>query len=293
MAVPNSHLTLASAASPTYHLHPVVVFSILDHYKRREDPQPRVIGTLMGERPTTDTVVIKGAFPVPHQEDADSVAVDMEYQVNMMGLYQQANAREQVVGWYSTGDQLTYISSLMHTVYRDLVSPPFEPVLILIDVNVQHLSMSIKAFEEQQVIVNNVPVLSSFSPVVLHMFGSTEERIGVDALIEGTPDDHDRLDAPAALLTETEQLNRSMIKLLDAIHVCHAYVEAVVRGRLKGDPELAHSIHTALNTIPTIDKETFNNILQNQVQDLLMVMYLGGLAKTQLAIADKVNALLQ
>ena len=293
MSVPKGHLTLASSPSPSYHLHPVVVFSILDHYKRRHPNQSRVIGTLLGERLSSTSVSIKSAFPVPHQEDDNQVAVDMDYHHNMLALHKQASPRDVVVGWYSTGDALTYVSSLMHQVYRTQVAAPHQPLLLMVDVNVQHLNMSVKAYEETQIAVNNIPVLAQFSSVALHMSAYDEERVGVEALIEGIPDDHHRLDAPATILSETEALHRAVLRLLEAISICHGYVQAVREGKIEGDPELATAIHAALNLVPTVDAASFMTLFNGHVQDLLMILYLAGLTKTQLVVADKVNALLQ
>lgn len=55
-----------------YKLHPVVVFSILDNFKRRELKQTRVVGTLLGER-IGNVVHIRECFPVPHTEREDTV----------------------------------------------------------------------------------------------------------------------------------------------------------------------------------------------------------------------------
>lgn len=52
----------------SFHLHPLVVFSILDNYKRRSEGLNRVVGTLMGERRGNRTL-IRDCFPVPFKED--------------------------------------------------------------------------------------------------------------------------------------------------------------------------------------------------------------------------------
>jgi len=51
--------------SITFKLHPVVILSILDQYKRRNEDQERVIGTLLGIR-NGSSVQITNCFPVPH-----------------------------------------------------------------------------------------------------------------------------------------------------------------------------------------------------------------------------------
>ena len=53
-------------------IHPVVLFSIVDSYERRNEDAKRVIGTLLG---TIDknVVEIKNCFCVPHNESKDEV----------------------------------------------------------------------------------------------------------------------------------------------------------------------------------------------------------------------------
>lgn len=79
-------------------VHPVAVFSILDHFLRRNVAEDRVIGTLLGSR--IDGVIhVKNAFAVLHKESEDQVAVDLEYHRTMLDLQTKANPNETIVGW--------------------------------------------------------------------------------------------------------------------------------------------------------------------------------------------------
>lgn len=53
-------------------VHPMVLFSVLDHYLRRPENQKRVIGTLLGTV-TANVVEITNSFAVPHLEKNDEV----------------------------------------------------------------------------------------------------------------------------------------------------------------------------------------------------------------------------
>jgi hypothetical protein len=65
----DSNLFLQPGSSPslTCKIHPVVIFTILDHYVRRQESQERVIGTLLGVE-TDGVIEIRNCFPVPHSE---------------------------------------------------------------------------------------------------------------------------------------------------------------------------------------------------------------------------------
>merc|ERR1719305_1237746 len=112
-------------------VNPAVIFTILDHFSRRNEGQARVIGTLLGEE-NDGVVEIKNCFPVPHNETAEQVqgeiecqvAVDMEFHRTMYELHRKVSTREVVVGWYATGREITSHSALIHDLYgREIARP--------------------------------------------------------------------------------------------------------------------------------------------------------------------------
>ena len=58
--------------SISVHIHPVVLFTIVDSYERRQENSKRVIGTLLGSR-EKGVVEIRSAYAVPHNETEDEV----------------------------------------------------------------------------------------------------------------------------------------------------------------------------------------------------------------------------
>jgi hypothetical protein len=78
-------------------IEPVVLFSILDSYMRREKESERIIGTLMGS--VDDGVVtVNNCFVVNHQEQPLKLAVDVHN--SRAKLHCEINVDDQVVGWY-------------------------------------------------------------------------------------------------------------------------------------------------------------------------------------------------
>ena len=256
----------------------------------------------------------------------------------MLALYKQVSPRDVVVGWYSTSgsnesaaagakgagkvgtpDQLNYITSLMHEVYRGQMPAGAEPLHLEVDVSMKG-GMKVAGFINQLIrapapaaAVAAAPavgsaaaaaaaaaaplpptdVLSNFQPVPVEMFAYEEEKIGVDALISGVPDDVERLDAPATFLTDAENVEQSVVKLLESMESVEAYIARVVAGQEpKPDASLALSIHQLLAALPTLDASTFHNTFATHIQDLLSIVYLANMTKNQLAIADKANMLL-
>lgn len=311
-ATSNSSFFLSN--TPTYRVHPVVIFSILDHYQRRNDGQTRVVGTLLGQHHEGGVIEVKQAFPVPHEEEEESATVQIDYHHSMLALYKQVSPKDVVVGWYSTSgsnegakaasagtpEQLNYITSLMHEVYRGQMpshGATSEPLHLNVDVSMKG-GMKISGFtnavtRSRVAGVAAQDLLAHFQPVPIEMHSYEEEKIGVDALISGVPDDDARLDAPATFLTESENIEASVVKILESIEALESYIEKVAAGKVKQpNVELALQIHNLLASMPTLDANTFSNTFATHIQDLLSIVYLANMTKNQLAIADKANMLL-
>lgn len=91
-------LTFLSRTPTRITIHPVSLFSILDHYLRRTDAQDRVIGTLLGIH-TDNEVEVRSSFAVLHSETDEQVAVDTDYHQTMYDLHHKVNPKEVIVGW--------------------------------------------------------------------------------------------------------------------------------------------------------------------------------------------------
>ena len=135
-------------------VHPVVLFSIVDHYSRRETGQERVIGTLLGTE-TDGKIEVCSGFPVPHTETDEQVAVNTDFHATMLALHQRVYPKQKVVGWYSTGEEVNESSLLFHEFYGQDVE---RPVHLLLDLGLgdQH-RMSCKVREPVPKALGDVP----------------------------------------------------------------------------------------------------------------------------------------
>ena len=93
-------ISISRAEVSSVTVHPVALFSILDHYLRRKDEQARVIGTLLGTVSDSGEVEVRSSFAVPHSESEQQVAIDGDHHRTMYELHHRINPKEVVVGWY-------------------------------------------------------------------------------------------------------------------------------------------------------------------------------------------------
>ena len=101
-------------------------------YIRRQETQERVIGTLLGTVSPDGVVEVKNSYAVPHNEQDDTVFVDVEFHRAMIDLHQKVNPGEKIVGWYSTGDGIVPTDALIHEFYAHEC---VDPVHVTLDVN--------------------------------------------------------------------------------------------------------------------------------------------------------------
>ena len=103
--------TASSASSFIIVVHPLVLLSTVDHYNRvAKDTKKRVVGVLLGTGGVSGgTLDITNSFAVPFEEDLKNPAIwylDHNYLETMFRMYKKVNARERILGFYSTGPKI-------------------------------------------------------------------------------------------------------------------------------------------------------------------------------------------
>jgi hypothetical protein len=74
MIAESSSLNLKiGAVGMTCKVHPTVLVTICDSFVRRPAGSARVIGTLLGNETSDNSIVIKACYAVPHEETAEQV----------------------------------------------------------------------------------------------------------------------------------------------------------------------------------------------------------------------------
>jgi translation initiation factor 3 subunit F len=146
-------------------------------------------------------------------------------------MYSRVNPDEVVVGWYSTGAELRYTSSLIHLTYDTDHCEATEPLHLLVDTALGADRLTIKGFTAQSVeAAGGRRLFTKFAQAPLDVKSFKAEGVAVDALIKGTPDQEEvrrRLDAPSAQVTEFDDLLSMLTRLREMLDSTVAYTDAV------------------------------------------------------------------
>ncbi|KAJ2858297.1 hypothetical protein J3B02_000367 [Coemansia erecta] len=274
--------TTATTTAQQCYIHPVVLFSILDHYLRRNDNQDRVIGTLLGVRSDDGRVVeIRSCFAVPHFETNDQVEVDMEHHRSMYALHKKASAREQIVGWYATGNKLSKYAALIQDFYSREAAP-FNAVHLVMDTEMNHGELGIKCLQGAPVGAGGHPENCIFLPLAHELQYPDAELTALQAAADSS-------DGLVSLISDMEQLEKTIVELCSMLERVSAYVAGVCSGKTKPNNVVGKYLMDMLAVVPKVDTKQFSTLFQSHLQDILMVAYLTNLTRAQLNIADRLQ----
>jgi translation initiation factor 3 subunit F len=281
-------LFLKTGAAVEVKIHPVVLFTALDAFMRRNDGQKRVIGTLLGYE-NDGVVEITQCFPVPHKEMKDGeVAVGKDFNRQMLALHKAVSPKEQIVGWFATaldGKLVNKQSCLIHDYYGTECP---RPVHLVIDTTLQNNTLAVKAYHSSALSIGNDTVAAQFEQIPVTVTSTEAERTGMEAML----DTAEKMDALSVVQEDdTDRLEKVVSKLLQRLETTCAYVDDVVAGRRPKDREMGRKIAATLSAVPHVKAEQFQGMFDTSVQDLLMVSYLSNLTRTQLVATKKIQSI--
>ncbi|KAK4536015.1 hypothetical protein CDCA_CDCA07G2040 [Cyanidium caldarium] len=304
-------------------ISPTVVAEVLDHYTRRSPGQERVIGTLLGTVRWTRRwggaaagghaeVDVCGSFAVPHVEDADEVALDVEYHQRMLSLVRSAGAPGlEVVGWYCTGWVDHNNSAVIHEFYAHECGVGVDSVAcLLVEPGVSGDAEGGDGGTVRDPLVGvytgvvsqlgGQSMSTDLTPVGHEVVPSSGERIVLDVLTkvlgsgaaagEGDGSGPGRLQPPSAL-NELASLERSLRRLLDALDSVLEYVGDVISGDEIGDPQVGRLLLETCAAIPHLCGEAYDQSFQSSVKDYLVVLYLSKLTSANLVLSERLLTL--
>nr|XP_020194977.1 26S proteasome non-ATPase regulatory subunit 7 homolog A-like [Aegilops tauschii subsp. strangulata] len=108
-------------------VQPLVLLSIVDQYNRvARDTRKRVGGVLLGTS-SRGIIDVTNSYAVPFQEDDKDPRIwflDHNYHESMFSMFKRINAKEHVVGWYSTGPKLKENDLDVHALFTKFVKRP-------------------------------------------------------------------------------------------------------------------------------------------------------------------------
>ncbi|EMS65641.1 putative 26S proteasome non-ATPase regulatory subunit 7 [Triticum urartu] len=278
-------------------VHPLVLLSIVDHYNRvARDTRKRVVGVLLGTS-SRGVVDVTNSYAVPFEEDDKDPRIwflDHNYHESMFSMFKRINAKEHVVGWYSTGPKLKENDLDVHALFTkyDSALQPFiphyvpNPVLVIIDVQPKELGIPTKAYYAVEEVKENATQKSQkvFVHVPSEIAAHEVEEIGVEHLLRDVKDT-----TISTLATEVSS-KLAALKGLDArLTEIRGYLDLVIEGKLPLNHEILYHLQDVFNLLPNLNVNELIKAFAVKTNDMMLVIYLSSLIRSVIALHNLIN----
>lgn len=262
-------------------VHPLVLLSVVDHYNRvAKDTKKRVVGILLGTK-FKGKIDVTNSYAVPFEEDAKNPMIwylDHNYHESMYAMFKKVNAKEKIIGWYSTGPKIKAADLEIQELLRRYTA---EPVLCIVDVNPKDdLEIPTSAY----ISVESKPEDKSkgrrtFQHVPSEIGAYEAEEVGVEHLLRNIRD--------TSAGTVSDQVNdrlNALKGLKKRLHEIQGYLENVVSGKVPINHQIMYNIQDMFNLRPDLRVAELVKAFAIKGNDNMLAVYLSSMIRSILAL---------
>ncbi|CCE62790.1 hypothetical protein TPHA_0D01500 [Tetrapisispora phaffii CBS 4417] len=303
---------------------PLVLLSVLDHYKRTNTPEgKRVVGVILGST-SKSTIHVTNSFALPFEEDeknSDVWFLDHNYIENMNDMCKKINAKEKIVGWYHSGPKLKASDLKINEIFKKYTSynifnsntgsysTTSNPLLLIVDVKQEGVGLATNAYISVEQVKDDG---SSTERTFIHLPCSIEaeeaEEIGVEHLLKDVRDQAAgglsiRLTAQLRSLKGLQQKLQHITNYLTKVSNNELPINHTILGKLQdvfnllpnlGSPDDDELSATSANKAEVIrSSNSLQKALTVKTNDELMIIYISNLVRSIIAFDNLIENKIQ
>eukprot|EP00756_Hemistasia_phaeocysticola_P021846 Hpha_TRINITY_DN15798_c2_g15::TRINITY_DN15798_c2_g15_i1::g.40496::m.40496/K03038/PSMD7, RPN8; 26S proteasome regulatory subunit N8 len=265
-------------------VHSLPLLSTVDHHQRLSTgaANKRVVGVLLGAN-VEGRVNITNSFAVPFEEDANKTDIwffDHHYLEDMFAMFKKVNAKEKIIGWYSTGPKLKPNDLQIHQLLRRYCA---FPVYCIIRVTEEGQEEGIPATAYrmvEKVEDERVGPKLTFEHIPTQLKCSAMEEVGVAHLLRDVQEDGSAHTLGAHVEDKNQGLKSLGVKLTQ---ICK-YLQMVASGKLPINNEVLCCVQDIFNMLPGLDQFRGTPEMPTEVNDSLMVNYVSNIMRSVIAL---------
>mmetsp|Transcript_10107 Transcript_10107/g.11515 ORF Transcript_10107/g.11515 Transcript_10107/m.11515 type:complete len:341 (+) Transcript_10107:1-1023(+) len=277
-------------------VHPLVLLSVVDHFNRvvpPEDrvargsrPKKRVVGVLLGSVERDGTVDITNSFAVPFEEEERSGIwyLDHNYLATMFAMFKKVNAKEHVVGWYSTGPKIRTIDLDIHQVMQRFAVNG-KPAFVIIDVEPTDLGIPTKGYVAvEEVSEDGTETRQAFQHKPTSIEALEAEEVGVEHLLRDVKDS-----SIGSLSTSITSKVAALRSLVNHLSEMREYLDNVAEGVLPMNHRIVGQLQDMFNLLPNLNVESLVRSFAVKSNDMMLAVYLSSIIRSVLALHNLIN----
>ncbi|CAI5947006.1 unnamed protein product [Closterium sp. NIES-64] len=267
-------------------VHPLVLLSIVDHYNRvAKDTHKRVLGVLLGET-ARGRIDVTNSYAVPFEEDDKDASIwflDHNYHEAMFAMFKKINAKERVVGWYSTGPKIRESDLDIQELFYNYCS---DPVLVIIDVQPRELAIPSQAYCTVEDVKEDGTQKSqkAFVHISSEIGAYEAEEIGVEHLLRDVKD--------ATITTLASEVSAKLVALKgleSRLRQLRSYLDLVAAGRLPLRADILYGVQDAFNLLPNLNVDDLVKAFAVRTNDMTLAVYVASLVRSIIALHNLIN----
>lgn len=224
------------------------------------------------------------SFAVPFEEDEKDSAIwflDHNYLENMLEMFRKVNARERIVGWYSTGPKIHTGDLDINELIRSYCA---NPVLVIVDVKPKDLGLPTEAYLSVEEAQKDGAVSRTFEHLPSEINAADAEEVGVGHLLRDIKDS-----SVSSLTGEITAKVAALRSLGDRLKELQAYLGDVAEGRLPVNNEIMYRMQDVFNLLPGLNMPDLVTGFHTKTNDMMLVLYVSALIRSIIALHDLVD----
>lgn len=268
-------------------VHPLVLLSVVDHYNRvakgARKSEKRVVGVLLGET-AKGSVDVSNSFAVPFEEDSKDSSIwylDHNYMENMFEMFRKVNARERIVGFYSTGPKIRTNDLDIDFLFRRYVQ---HPLLVIVDIRPECEDIPTQAYYSIETVDENKTTKRTFANVPSQVGAYEAEEVGVEHLLRDINDP-----TVSTLASRVKHKLTGLQVLLSKLDEMHQYLSDVSSGKLPVNNQVIYNMQNMFNLLPNLDIDTLIKSFIVKTNDMNLTVYIASLVRAIIAMHELLN----
>lgn len=231
---------------------------------------------------------ITNSFAVPFEEDARDSTVwffDTNYHENLFHMFKKVNARERIVGWYSSGPRIKPADLEIHQIYNKYCHTP---VYLIVDVLPKDLALPIDAYYSAEEATSDKTFRRTFVHIPSTIGAYEAEEVGVEHLLRELKN--------ASTSTLANQVNDKLtaLKILsNKLKEISEYIQLVIRGTLPHNNKILYNLQNVFNLLSDFDSNDIVSAFCVQTNDALLAIYLGSVVRATMGLHALINNMIE
>ena len=192
-----------------------------------------------------------------------------------------------IQGWWATGHEVTNHSSVIHEYYARECN---NPIHLTLDTSLQGGRMGLKAYVCVSLGVPGGKTGCMFTPIKVETTCYSPEVVALQ-LSQKTITQRPRQVETVQPMLDLAQVAEASSKLLGLLDQVLQYVDDVLNEKQQPDNAVGRALLDLIHSVPNMSHDQFAQMFNSNVKDLLMVVTLSQLIKTQLQLNERLTML--